>query len=1786
MASYIGVSPPEQTGIVERYKYTGDGSATAFSGADTNAKVLRYTSTNPVLVFLNGVQLVEGTDFTKTSNTVLTFTSAPANNDEIEILTFGSFNLNSPATIRCDLGLNTTDSPTFNGLTTTGNINLGDDDVINVGAGNDLQLYHDASNSYIKDAGTGDLRIESSFLRAVDTSNSHTTATFASSGVNLRHSNNVKLTTVSSGIDVTGRGKFTGTNNTAGIFFDNSDFGTFDWEQYQNTLGQLIFTITGSGGAEMTLRNNNTASYTNAELFVGGSGVATTSNTLNLSNKTLISPTITGNVAFDTNTLYVDATNNRVGIGTTSPSTLLHLSSSDPQITITDTDGTGSQIIKAVTDDLTVDVVGQVNFDASDIGRIHFMHDGTAYGEILRSSQNFQLKSLISNGDFEIHGVDGGASINAFKLDMSEAGAATFNDKVILGANKVIEFGDAGESISGDGTNLTIASSQNLILDTANELKLDSTVGINLLDNGTSYGLIVDASGDLVIKSQQSDKDLIFKGNDGGSTVNALTLDMSDGGNATFANKIITGSTCVASGQKNVTCVGTSNLEVKGSSNGARLFVSNGGVTGFSAGSEGGEGHGVMSLRGQQVFVGGNSSKGFAIGRSVAWTDVTNLGQDELRLKGDIIITSASADSLTIETTESSSSAGPVINLKRNSSSPADADYLGQIKFKGENDADQEINYAKITGKIDDASDGTEDGLLEFANIKAGSQTITARLKKDKLQLLNGVGLEVAGDATVTGNLTVNGTTTTLNTATLDVEDLNIKIAKGAADAAAANGAGLTVDGASATLLYNSSGDCWSFNKPLNVSGNISLSDNNKIRLGTGNDLEIYHSSTSGNSFIADEGTGGLILSSNQFIFQKSDRSETLAQFIEDGAVELYHNNSKKFETSADGILVTGATNVDAGGEPSATGMIKLQANSTTRQLRISPPSDSANGKIDFRGGNLTFQDDGTEVARFQGISGGGANFGIGTSTVPAKLTVSDADNAFIYVEENTGNAGDTAGILFKTSASNPGFFKTGMILEDDGTTYARGKLHIVQNSTANDSNATVSDSVVTILNNGKVGIGETAPLGKLHIKEADSGASSAPSNSDTLVLEGSSEIGISMLTGSTNKMSIHFGDSSNVEVGGIVYHNNGDTMRFNTFGAERMRVNSTGLGVGTSTALARLDVLDSSNSVQAILRGRSSDNFGILQFRTNDGSSVKGEVKSDASNNLILRAGPSTDNLTILANGNVGIGQSTPSLPLEVSGSALIGGSIIATGSTTTTNSRRAIMTHDGSSMIFKASGDSVNRNIVFERSGDGSVDESMRITSGKTVGIGTTSPDGKLDIAAAQTTSNKFTSPHLALTATSQDNNEGFTGISYASATITNYGWTVGATRATGGDGSSHFTFRRHYNSASGDEFMRLDSGGRLGIGNTSPTSKLHVGDSDTGSAGSIGKNITSSQDFSSTYSGGSANTWSGLQLVNHDDTSNRTATGITFVHRSSSSGIAGIISTSDTADRGDIRFITRGSGNDIGERMQIDNDGNVFIGTTSGSIGNVGVKMFGTLDSTNKAGMNVVAQGGNTPMSLNRLGGDGKLASFRSETTEEGTITVSGTTVSYNGFTGTHWSRFTDNSTPTILRGTVLETLDEMVDWYNLEFDVTENEQTWKEKIPHVLADGQSVGDTVTYNHEGTDYQATIVKEDDIKHMKSKVSDTADAKNVYGVFNAWEQGDEGYNDFLVASVGSFVVRIKSGETVAKGDLLQSNGDGTAKVQSDDNVKSSSFAKVLSTTKIETYDDGSFIVPCSLMC
>ena len=112
---------------------------------------------------------------------------------------------------------------------------------------------------------------------------------------------------------------------------------------------------------------------------------------------------------------------------------------------------------------------------------------------------------------------------------------------------------------------------------------------------------------------------------------------------------------------------------------------------------------------------------------------------------------------VTISSTDTSNSAGPIVNLYRNSSSPANGDYLGQLKFQGESDTGATRNYAKITGKISDASNGNEDGILEFAFLKAGSQNINARFKSTELMIMNGTDFSVDGDSTFTGDITANG---------------------------------------------------------------------------------------------------------------------------------------------------------------------------------------------------------------------------------------------------------------------------------------------------------------------------------------------------------------------------------------------------------------------------------------------------------------------------------------------------------------------------------------------------------------------------------------------------------------------------------------------------------------------------------------------------------------------------------------------------------------------------------------------------------------------------------------------------------------------------------------------------------------------------------------------------------------------------------------------------------------------------------------------------------------------
>jgi hypothetical protein len=301
------------------------------------------------------------------------------------------------------------------------------------------------------------------------------------------------------------------------------------------------------------------------------------------------------------------------------------------------------------------------------------------------------------------------------------------------------------------------------------------------------------------------------------------------------------------------------------------------------------------------------------------------------------------------------------------------------------------------------------------------------------------------------------------------------------------------------------------------------------------------------------------------------------------------------------------------------------------------------------------------------------------------------------------------------------------------------------------------------------------------------------------------------------------------------------------------------------------------------------------------------------------------------------------------------------------------------------------------------------------------------------------------------------------------------------------------------SGTTALTIDTSQRVGIGVTNPNTKLDV-------RGSSGLGIKFLETSSGNTNRIELGTGSGIGYVNADAGSGSIVLGF---------NVAGT------------------------ERMRIDSSGNVLVAKTSTSSAVVGINL-------EAAGAVVATRSGDLCYVANRLSNDGTLFSFRQDSNEEGTISVSGTTVSYNGGHLSRWSQFDNETTKVeVYRGTVLESVNAMCVW---------------EK------DGEPLPNE----------QAT----------KTIVSTTVASKAVAGVFDRYDEDDEDNPyDFYVAQSGDFVIRIAQGVTVQNGDLLESAGDGTSKPQADDICRSSTIAKVTSNYVSATYEDGSYCVPCILM-
>jgi len=199
---------------------------------------------------------------------------------------------------------------------------------------------------------------------------------------------------------------------------------------------------------------------------------------------------------------------------------------SDIQITHSGSAGT-----MTILNGFTIDIVDDLVIDV-DGGDVVLKDGGTQFGKLTGSSNELVITS---GDDAMLTGADGGAATFASTLAVTgvlTADAGINVDDITIDGT-AIALSTGSLSINATATDAAIT------LDAAGDITLDADGGdIFLKDDGTTFGEFTNSSTDFVIKSTTSDKDIIFKGNDGGNVVTALTLDMSAAGAAIFNNDV------------------------------------------------------------------------------------------------------------------------------------------------------------------------------------------------------------------------------------------------------------------------------------------------------------------------------------------------------------------------------------------------------------------------------------------------------------------------------------------------------------------------------------------------------------------------------------------------------------------------------------------------------------------------------------------------------------------------------------------------------------------------------------------------------------------------------------------------------------------------------------------------------------------------------------------------------------------------------------------------------------------------------------------------------------------------------------------------------------------------------------------------------------------------------------------------------------------------------------------------------------------------------------------------
>ncbi len=789
-----------------------------------------------------------------------------------------------------------------------------------------------------------------------------------------------------------------------------------------------------------------------------------------------------------------------------------------------------------------------------------------------------------------------------------------------------------------------------------------------------------------------------------------------------------------------------------------------------------------------------------------------------------------------------------------------------------------------------------------------------------------------------------------------------------------------------------------------------------------------------------------------------------------------------------------------------------------------------------FASNNFIFANGGTERARIDSSG----RLGLGTSS----------PNALLEVAGNSGTTTPTLRISNLFTGTPTELSQTALeFYSGDGSTPAgasvRAKIDVLTNANGGNTDALrffvpnasgALSEVAQFTNAGRVGIGTTSPSKTLDVRgdvrfgEADANACSIELGSGAT----GDRAAFIDLTGDTTYTDYGFRmERTSGGANGIsrfLHRGTGEfrliaqeaaPIVFWTSNGEKARIDSSGrLLVGTSSARDALSAVASPFQIE----GTGIATAGISVTRS--------------SNNA---DGPAI----WIAKNRGGIGTNAT----VVNGDEL--GSINFTGNNGSSQIQGASIRAFADGTVSGGGANDLPGRLVFSTTADGasSPTERMRITSAGNVGIGTTdTPAEKLEVrdgnigldSAGSAVGDRTTERFYKRTDNGSSNGMAAIGMNGA------------GTNGFLGE-IKFYTGASDVFNASLSERARIDSSGRLLVGTSTSV----------GASGLSTPQVQFSQNGASSESVTSLTTWCGTstgfasQLHFRRSYSDTLGTHTVVVDgarlgtirftgsdgtdfKQAATIFAEVDGTPGTNDMpGRIVFSTTADGaSSPTERMRIRQDGIVCVGSAGVSIGSTtdtGINLEG-------GGVIACAASATTPLYVARRTDDGELVRFYQAGTLEGTISVSGTTVSYNGAHLSRWSQLPGGAErEEILRGTVLSNIDEMCDWG---------------------------------------------EEDNEQLNRMKVSDVEGDPNVAGVFQSWDDDDDTYtDDFYCAMTGDFIIRISAGIPVHRGQLLMSAGDGTAKPQDDDIIRSKTIAKVTSNHVTCTYDDGSYCVPCVLM-